>query len=83
MRLCNRLFYTGGFLLFFAFAYLPDYKHNYLQRCGEAGVPPKVVQHWLGHSTLEMTMNVYTHVNAEEEQKQAHKFDTYFDTHSV
>ena len=35
-------------------------------RCGtllqhgavEAGVPPKVVQKWLGHSTLEMTMNV-------------------------
>ena len=27
-----------------------------------------------------MTMNVYTHVNAEEEQKETLKFDTYFDT---
>ena len=25
-------------------------------------------------------MNVYTHVNAEEEQKETLKFDTYFDT---
>lgn len=58
-------------------------RHTFATRCSEAGVPPKVVQHWLGHSTLEMTMNIYTHVNAEEEQKQAHKFDTYFDTHSV
>ena len=50
------------------------------KHCGKAGVPPKVVQKWLGHSTLEMTMNVYTHVNAEEEQKETLKFDTYFDT---
>ena len=55
-------------------------RHTFATRCSEAGVPPKVVQKWLGHSTLEMTMNVYTHVNAEEEQKETLKFDTYFDT---
>lgn len=55
-------------------------RHTFATRCSEAGVPPKVVQQWLGHTTLEMTMNVYTHVNAEEEKKQARKFDTYFDT---
>ena len=55
-------------------------RHTFATRCSEAGVPPKVVQKWLGHATLEMTLNVYTHVNAEEEQKETLKFDTYFDT---
>ena len=55
-------------------------RHTFATRCSEAGLPAKVVQKWLGHSTLEMTLNVYTHVNADFERKEAEKFDTYFDT---
>lgn len=56
-------------------------RHTFATRCSEAGIAPKVVQKWLGHSTLDMTLNVYTHVNEDFEQKETLKFDTYFDTH--
>ena len=29
---------------------------------GGRGLPPKVVQEWLGHSTLAMTMDTYGHL---------------------
>lgn len=56
-------------------------RHTFATRCSEAGIPAKVVQKWLGHSTLEMTLNVYTHVNADFEAKMTNQIDTYFDTH--
>lgn len=37
-------------------------RHTFATRCFEAGVQPKVVQSYLGHATLQMTMNLYTHV---------------------
>ncbi len=55
-------------------------RHTFATRCSEAGIPPKVVQKWLGHSTIDMTLSVYTHVNQEFEQEMTLKFDTYFDT---
>ncbi len=55
-------------------------RHTFATRCSEAGIPPKVVQKWLGHSTIEMTLNVYTHVNRDFEQEMTYKFDTFFDT---
>ncbi len=55
-------------------------RHTFATRCSEAGIPPKVVQKWLGHSTVEMTLNVYTHVNNDYEKEMTSKFDTFFDT---
>lgn len=55
-------------------------RHTFATRCAERGVTAKTVQHWLGHKTLEMTLNVYTHVNSDFEKKEIAKFDTYFDT---
>lgn len=37
-------------------------RHTFATRCFEAGVSPKVVQSYLGHATLQMTMDLYTHV---------------------
>ena len=37
-------------------------RHTFATRCFEEGVQPKVVQSYLGHATLQMTMNLYTHV---------------------
>ena len=37
-------------------------RHTFATRCFEAGVQPKVVQSYLGHATLKMTMDLYTHV---------------------
>ena len=38
-------------------------RHTFATRCNENGVPPKVLQKWLGHAKADMTMNVYTHCN--------------------
>ena len=32
----------------------------------ESGIEPKVVQSYLGHATLKMTMDLYTHVTPEK-----------------
>ncbi len=55
-------------------------RHTFATRCAEAGIAPTVTQKWMGHSTVDMTLNVYTHVNADFEAKQQLKFDTYFDS---
>lgn len=43
----------------------------------EAGIAPKVVQKWLGRSTIEMTMNVYTHINNDYEQEMVGKINNF------
>ncbi len=39
------------------------FRHTFATRCLEVGVPPKVVQTWLGHASIKMTLDLYTHVN--------------------
>lgn len=42
------------------------FRHTFATRCFEAGLSPKVVQSYLGHATLKMTMDLYTHVTEEK-----------------
>lgn len=37
-------------------------RHTFATRCFEAGIPPKTVQAFLGHSTISTTLDIYTHV---------------------
>lgn len=46
------------------------FRHSFATRCFEAEIPPKTVQQFLGHATLQMTMDLYTHVL--DNQKQEH-----------
>lgn len=39
------------------------FRHTFATRCFERGIDPKVVQMYLGHATLSMTMDIYTHVS--------------------
>lgn len=66
-------------------------RHTFATRLMEAGIPDKIRQAWLGHSSVEITNKIYTHVNDYfeiEEVKKAttyfenNTFDTHFDTHS-
>ena len=43
-----------------------------------AGVHPKVVQERLGHSTVAMTLDVYSHVLPSMQQEAASKIDDLF-----
>lgn len=38
------------------------FRHTFATRCFEAGIPPKTVQAYLGHASLQMTMDLYTSV---------------------
>lgn len=38
------------------------FRHTFATRCFEAGIAPKTVQTYLGHATLQMTMDLYTSV---------------------
>lgn len=42
------------------------FRHTFATRCFENGVEPKVVQSYLGHASLKMTMDLYTHVTEEK-----------------
>lgn len=42
------------------------FRHTFATRCFEAGVNPKVVQAYLGHASLKMTMDLYTHVTQDK-----------------
>ena len=41
------------------------FRHSFATRCLEAGIQPKVVQAWLGHSDIAITLNLYSHVDME------------------
>ncbi|MBR6223224.1 MAG: site-specific integrase [Lachnospiraceae bacterium] len=41
-------------------------RHTFATRCIEAGMRPKTLQQILGHSNINITMNLYVHVTEEE-----------------
>lgn len=45
-------------------------RHTFATRCIEADMKPKTLQKILGHSSIQITMNLYVHVTEEEKQKE-------------
>ncbi|OHV28455.1 hypothetical protein BCD49_38100 [Pseudofrankia sp. EUN1h] len=45
------------------------------------GVPARTVMELLGHSTIQLTMNTYTHVMPETQRDAVAKLDRWFDGH--
>lgn len=45
-------------------------RHTFAIRCIEAGMMPKTLQKILGHSNIEITMNLYVHINEDEKHKE-------------
>ena len=54
--------------------HLHDLRHTYITRCAECGMNINVCQQLVGHSTPQMTMQVYTHVFDDFKRKEALKF---------
>lgn len=55
------------------------FRHSFATRCFEAGIKPKTVQKYLGHATLQMTMDLYTHVLVEHSQEEMIKLEKVLD----
>lgn len=53
---------------------LHDLRHTFATRCLECEISMKVVQSWLGHSRLDTTASIYSHILPEFEKKEAKKF---------
>ena len=51
-------------------------RHTFATRCFEKGIEAKVVQEVMGHSSLNITMDIYTHVLKDKLYKEMSKFGT-------
>ena len=49
------------------------FRHTFAVRCFEAGIAPKTVQTYLGHASLQMTMDLYTTVFKEFKESEMEK----------
>lgn len=49
---------------------LHDLRHTYVTRLLMAGAMPRIVQYVAGHSTLDLTMRIYTHVTPADAQRE-------------
>lgn len=54
-------------------------RHSFATRAFENGLPPKIVQELLGHSTLTLTMDLYTHVTEDIKTKEMSKLAILFE----
>lgn len=55
-------------------------RHTYATRLEEAGISPKLKQYLLGHSSLEMTQNVYTDIQIDYVKENSERIKAAFDT---
>lgn len=61
----------------FRFIKIHGFRHTHCSLLFEAGVPMKDVMKRLGHGDVQTTMNIYTHVTEESEEKSAQLFANY------
>ncbi|MGN0627869.1 MAG: tyrosine-type recombinase/integrase [Oscillospiraceae bacterium] len=66
---------SGVFLSHFS-AY--TFRHTFATRMFESGVDPRITQAILVHSSLNMTLNVYTDISDELRQKGVSELDKHF-----
>jgi len=52
------------------------FRHTHASLLLNAGIPYKELQHRLGHSTLSMTMDIYSHLSKESSRKAVSIFET-------
>lgn len=56
-------------------------RHTFTTRCVEAHIPPEVLKSWLGHSSVDITIDIYTDIQKNFENSEVKKLDDYLDNH--
>lgn len=59
---------------------LHDARHSHANLMLKQGVHPKIVQEWLGHSSIQITLDTYSHVAPGLQKAAAVRFDEAFST---
>ena len=54
------------------------FRHNYATLLHRAGVPAEQARDWLGHSSIAVTIDIYTHLDQAESRSAAAKLATVF-----
>lgn len=54
------------------------FRHTFATRCAEQGMPLQVLKTILGHSSLSMTADLYSHVMEDTKQKEMQKIINLF-----
>ena len=57
--------------------HLHDLRHTFITRCAENGINVSVCQQIVGHTTADMTLNVYTHVLDEFKRREIEKYNLF------
>lgn len=73
-KVFKKILYEAGLPIKFR---IHDLRHTFATRLFENGVSPKTVQKLLGHSKLETTMNIYTHVTNDVQQEAINLIDIF------
>lgn len=55
------------------------FRHTFATRCFEANVAMKSVQEMLGHASIKMTMDLYTHLLPDKKEEEMRKFEALQD----
>ena len=53
------------------------FRHTFATRAIENGMNPKTLQKIMGHSTLQMTMDIYAHLEPETAKNELSLFEKY------
>lgn len=53
-------------------------RHTFATRALESGISPKVVQELLGHSSITLTLDLYTHVMQQTKSEEIQKLSSFF-----
>ena len=73
----NKDYVTRVFKRFCSKHKLHDLRHTFATICLQKGVNIKVLQSWLGHSSISMTLNIYSHVLRDFENDEIKKFTLF------
>ena len=78
-RNCTRMVQTACKTAGVRVVRLHDFRHGCVSVLLGLGVPPRTAMDIAGHSTIEMTMNVYGHVTLHEKREALDKLGTLFE----
>ena len=53
-------------------------RHTFATRCFEAGIDAKVVQKFLGHYSISITLDLYTHITNEKAKEDMNKLENLY-----